>query len=82
LRVKEDLEIDLIVERGKSAPTLVEIKSANRVDERHAKGLLTLGDDFKSPKQYLISNDPDKKRFSTVLACPWAEAIDRILSDT
>ncbi|MBI2340492.1 MAG: DUF4143 domain-containing protein, partial [Deltaproteobacteria bacterium] len=81
LRVKEDLEIDLIIERGKLAPTLVEIKSANRVDERHAKGLLILGDDFKSPKQYLISNDPDRKRFSSVLACPWTEAIDRILSD-
>lgn len=81
LRVKEDLEIDLIIERGKLAPTLVEIKSANRVDERHAKGLMTLGDDFKSPKQYLISNDPDIKRFSNVMAYPWAEAIDRILSD-
>ncbi len=81
LRVKEDLEIDLIIERGKRAPTLVEIKSANRVDERHAKGLITLGDDFKSPKQYLISNDPDIKRFSNVLACPWTEAINRILSD-
>ena len=81
LRVKEDMEIDLIIERGKLAPTLVEIKSANRVDERHAKGLMTLGDDFESPKQYLISNDPDIKRFSNVQAYPWAEAIDRILSD-
>lgn len=81
LRVNEDLEIDLILERGKLAPTLIEIKSANRVDERHAKGLVTLGDDFKSPKQYLISNDPDLKRFSNVLAYPWTEAIDRILSD-
>ncbi|MBI4209149.1 MAG: DUF4143 domain-containing protein, partial [Deltaproteobacteria bacterium] len=81
LRVKEDLEIDLIIERGKLAPTLVEIKSANKVDERHAKGLMTLGDDFKSSKQYLISNDQDIKRFSNVLACPWAEATGRILND-
>ncbi|MBI3018319.1 MAG: DUF4143 domain-containing protein [Deltaproteobacteria bacterium] len=57
LRIQEDMEIDLIIERGKSAPTLVEIKSADKVDERHAKGLLTLGRDFKSSKQYLISND-------------------------
>lgn len=81
LRVNEDLEIDLIIERGKQAPTLIEIKSASRVDERHAKGLLTLGSDFKSSKQYLISNDPDIKRFSTVLACPWAHAIDLISDD-
>ncbi len=81
LRVKEDLEIDLIIERGKLAPTLVEIKSAGKVDERHAKGLLTLGADFKSSKQFLISNDPDVKRFSGVLACPWQEALRLILNE-
>jgi predicted AAA+ superfamily ATPase len=81
LRIKEDLEIDLIIERGNSAPILIEIKSANKVDERHAKGLLTLGADFKSPKQYLISNDPDIKQFSNVLAYPWKEAIDQIVGD-
>lgn len=81
LRVNEDLEIDLIIERGRLAPTLVEIKSATRVDERHAKGLLILGADFKSPKQYLISNDPDPKLFSNVLACHWREAIERIMND-
>lgn len=81
LRVNEDLEIDLIIERGREAPTLIEIKSAYKVDERHAKGLITLGADFKSSKQYLISNDPDIKQFSNVLACPWNEAIDRIAGD-
>jgi len=81
LRVQEDMEIDLIIERGKSAPTLIEIKSADKVDERHAKGLLTLGRDFKSSKQYLISNDPHKKQFSQVLALPWKEAIELIIGD-
>lgn len=82
LRVNEDLEIDLIIERGPLAPTLVEIKSASKVDERHVKGLLTLGPDFKSAKQYLISNDPDTKQFSSVLACHWTEAMDRILQES
>ena len=81
LRIQEDMEIDLIIERGKSAPTLVEIKSADKVDERHAKGLLTLGRDFKSSKQVLISNDPHKKQFSQVLALPWKEAIELIIGD-
>lgn len=81
LRVNEDLEIDLIIERGNSAPTLVEIKSASKVDERHARGLMILGADFKSAKQYLISNDPDMKQFSNVLACPWTAAIDLILKN-
>lgn len=81
LRVKDDLEIDLIVERGNRAPTLIEIKSSDRVDERHAKGLLALGGDFASSAQYLISQDPNTKRFSNVLACPWVEAINHIVEE-
>ncbi|MBI4238630.1 MAG: ATP-binding protein [Deltaproteobacteria bacterium] len=81
LRVNEDVEIDLIIERGRRPPTLIEIKSTDQVDARHAKGLLTLGADFQSPVQYLISNDPDQKQFSNVLACPWNDAIERIVSD-
>ncbi len=81
LRVNDDLEIDLILERGKHPPTLIEIKSANKVDERHVKGLLTLGSDFKSSKKYLISKDADKKCFMDVLAYPWIEALDSILNE-
>lgn len=78
LRVNEEMEIDLIIEKGNEPPTLIEIKSANRVDERHAKALLTLGSSFRSSKSYLISNDPVTKDFSGVLACPWDQAIDQI----
>jgi len=82
LRVNEDLEIDLIIERGNKPPALIEIKSTNRVDERYAKALLAFGSDFKSSKQYLISNDPDTKMYSGVLACPWQKAIDQIIEET
>ncbi len=81
LRVNEDLEIDLIIERGNTPPVLIEIKSANKINEHHAKALLTLGSSFKSSKRYLISNDPDTKSYSGVLACPWNQAIDQILSE-
>ncbi|MBI2343447.1 MAG: ATP-binding protein [Deltaproteobacteria bacterium] len=81
LRVHEDLEIDVIIERGTFAPILVEIKSASKVDERHAKGLMTLGGDFHSSRQYLISNDPDVKRFSQVLASPWREGLEQIVAE-
>lgn len=81
LRVNEDLEIDVIIERGNLPLVLAEIKSTGHVDERHAKSLLTLGADFKSAKKYLISNDPDVKGFSDVLACPWAKALQFILDE-
>jgi hypothetical protein len=60
---------------------LIEIKSAPKVDERHAKGLLSLGPELNSKQKILISNDPDTKQFSDVLACPWNEAIERILDE-
>lgn len=81
LRVNEDLEIDVIIERGNLPPVLIEIKSTGRVDERHAKGLLALGADFMSAKKYLISNDPEIKGFSDVIACPWAKALQLILDE-
>ena len=78
LRVKEDLEIDLVLEQGNLPPVLVEIKAADRVDERHAKGLLTLGINFTESRKYLISNDFDRKSFSGVVACHWKEAVEEI----
>ncbi|PIR25026.1 MAG: ATPase [Deltaproteobacteria bacterium CG_4_10_14_0_2_um_filter_43_8] len=82
LRINDELEIDLIIERGNFPPALIEIKSAQRVDERHAKSLITLGADVKKAKHYLISNDPEAKQFSHVQAYHWKEALDRILEKT
>lgn len=79
MRINDDQEIDLIIERGRKPVVLVEIKSANKVDERHAKGLLTLGQYFKVPKMYLASNDPEIKSFAGVLALPWEKVIEKIL---
>ena len=78
IRINDDVEIDLVIEQGPLKPTLIEIKSTSKVDERHAKGLLTLGKDFEKSKQYLISNDPETKQYSHVLACHWKDAIDHI----
>jgi len=80
LRVGENQEIDLIIEKGKREVFLCEIKSTDRADERHAKSLLQLGPDFKNPKLRLISRDPQKKQMRDVLVLPWAEAIAEIVS--
>ncbi len=80
LRVNENLKIDLIVEKANCSPILLEIKSTDKTDERHAKGLLTLGGDFKNAIKILASKDPTPKSFSDVLACHWIEAINRVLA--
>jgi uncharacterized protein len=79
LRVNDDVEIDLIVERGDHPPTLIEIKSTQHVDERHTKGLQRLHADFTEAQCYLISNDRDTKQYGNILAMHWVEAINRIV---
>jgi transposase len=60
---------------------IIEIKSTTSVDERHARALTTLRDDFKGAKALLISNDPTQKDFSGVRALHWTEAIKKIVAD-
>ena len=78
LRVSENQEIDLIIEKGPQEIFLCEIKSTTRVDERHARSLKSLGKDFHNPKQRLISRDPQTKKFGETLALPWEKAIEEI----
>lgn len=81
LRIKEELEIDLVIEQAGRPLCLIEIKAADRVDERHVKSLLTLSKDFENSKRFLFSNDKDTKNLSGVLACHWKEGIERIIAD-
>ena len=78
IRISERLEIDLVVEKGSSEVFLCEIKSADRVDERHAYSLNALAKEFENPKLLLISRDPVPKKFGEALALPWREAIREI----
>ena len=75
IRVSERIEIDLVVEKGSSDIFLCEIKSTNKVDERHTYGLKTLAKDFKNPRSILISLDPVPKKFGDITALPWKEAV-------
>jgi predicted AAA+ superfamily ATPase len=81
LRVGEGVEIDLIIEQSSKPRWIIEIKSTTSVDERHARALTTLRDDFKGAKALLISNDPTQKDFSGVHALYWTEAIKKIVAD-
>lgn len=81
LRVADTQEIDLIIEKGRNNIFLCEIKSTNRIDERHAKTLMTFSKNFTNPKLRLISQDPQTKQFGSVLAQHWTTAIDEICEE-
>ncbi len=80
LRVSEEVEIDLIIEQSSRARWIIEIKSTSDVDERHARALLTLRDEFKDAQALLISNDHSQKDFSGISALYWHDAIERIVA--
>ena len=79
LRTKEDVEIDLIVERPGDRELLVEIKSKTQVDAADAKALETLGADV-NPKaeRWLLSCDPLMRSFGKTTALHWREGIKRL----
>jgi uncharacterized protein len=80
LRVSYSQEIDLIIELGDSVAFLIEIKSTDTVNERHAANLALFEKDFPNAKFRLISQDKHPKQYGAVLALPWQQAIAEIFS--
>ncbi|MDH4466688.1 MAG: AAA family ATPase [Bacteriovoracaceae bacterium] len=54
LRTGAGVEIDLIIEKSKKEIILVEIKSADHIQEEHLSGLKNFSDDFPTSKKYLL----------------------------
>jgi predicted AAA+ superfamily ATPase len=79
LRTKDGAEIDLIVDRGRGAPLLIEIKSTEapvEADERH---LVSIGKELaKSPKIILCRARHARMTERGVEILPWKTAFERI----
>ena len=54
---------------------LIEIKSAERVDERDVRTLTRFSDDFGDPLALCISRDPARMQIGPVLCLHWREAL-------
>jgi uncharacterized protein len=79
LRTKDDAEIDLIVERGRDAPILIEIKAKEFPTDRDARHLDKLGADMRHAERWIVSLAPRAKKLeggSFVL--PWRDAFTRL----
>ena len=81
IRTKDDVEIDLVVERPGDRDLFVEIKSKSLVDASDAKALETLGADT-NPKaeRWLLSCDPLQRTFGKTTAMHWQDGIQRLFS--
>jgi predicted AAA+ superfamily ATPase len=78
LLTKDRAEIDLIVERPGLPTALVEIKSANRIDERSTNIIERFVNDMPNTEGYCLSRDPIPKRIGSVSVLPWLEGLQAI----
>ena len=80
LRTKDNVEIDLIIQKPKSL-LLIEFKSKQKVQPEDAKALETLGKDI-DPKadKWLLSNDPLERQFGQTRALHWQTALKELFT--
>lgn len=81
LRLANNHEIDLIIDRPGKPRAIIEIKSTNSIQEKHTQTLFNLGSDIKNSELFLLSRDPNKKRFGTLRCFYWEEGINEILGE-
>jgi uncharacterized protein len=73
VRTKDDLEVDLVIERPGKTDILIEIKSTNRISESHARPLNSLCEGKKELTALLLSQDPIQKKFGSVTCLFWKD---------
>ncbi len=83
LKTKDDVEIDLIIDRPGLSTLLIEIKSTDRTGEEHVKSLESLGPDIKKQSgtkidKYLFSQDRLERKIKTTNAIYWIDGLKKI----
>lgn len=78
LRTKDDLEIDLVIERPGASRALVEIKSSEHLKEEHLRSLSLLGPDISNSERFCLSLDATPKVISGVNVLPWEMGIKEL----
>lgn len=78
LLTKDDLEIDLIIERPGRKRALIKIKSTTLVRAEDVRALNSIAPDFKNSEAFCFSLDPTPKKFDRVNALHWVEGLAEI----
>jgi uncharacterized protein len=78
LRTKDDLEIDLILERKGEPKILIEIKSSSRVDERKLEKLRKLKEDLEPCVLWVASQEEQERSTDFAEILPWKTVLKRL----
>jgi uncharacterized protein len=77
LKTKDDLEIDLVVERPGQPILFIEIKSSTRVTKELISSFITITRDFGECEAVCFSDDPLEKMIDHVRILPWKTGLER-----
>jgi uncharacterized protein len=77
IRTKDDLEIDLVVERPGLPLLLIEIKSTSQVQEQQLRSLKTMETDLPDAETICLSQDVFAKSYGKVTVYPWLEGLKK-----
>ncbi len=75
LGTKDNVEIDLVVERPGKKILLIEIKSSDNVREDHLKTFSNIIKDIENSKSICISQDNRAKKIGDIMVLPWMDAL-------
>jgi len=75
LRTKDDVEVDLIIDRPGQSQILLEIKSSDRIDDRHVKNLVHFNKDFPDAELICASRVAHKQVVKGIKVLPWKDSL-------
>jgi predicted AAA+ superfamily ATPase len=77
LRTKDDVEIDLIVERPGKPLLCIEIKSSEEIRRDHISSFISISKDIEHSEAICICNEEFAKKFDHVTVLPWRIALQK-----
>lgn len=75
LLTKDNVEIDLILDRPNQKTALIEIKSTDRIDAKDLSSFVEISRSVKNSEAYVFSNDPRPQKIEKVLCLHWKEGL-------
>lgn len=80
IRLADDTEIDLVIERPGKETLLIEIKSKDTIDDRDVARLASLSHEVKNCAAYCLSTDRTRRQIGPVLCLSWQDGIAEIFA--
>lgn len=74
LRTKDDVEIDLVIQKPNGQEVLVEIKSTDKILDKHLRSLKGFENDFPKAELICVANIKQEQKVGRIRILPWQKA--------